>query len=453
LFGCPAGLATDSGGDVFVADSPVTAFPNIVGASGLREISPTGVVTTVDGGSGGGVAIDHLGNIYIADAAGSVIEKVALLGTGAVTTLAGVAGTSGSADGPGVSATFNEPASVALDPVGNVFVADAGNNTIRKITPAGVVSTLAGAAAKSGSADGTGAAASFSNPVGLAADLGGNVYVADSRNDAIRRIAPGGIVTSFKVTVGLQPWNVASDGAGNLYVVTTGAAGSTIQKITPAGAMTPFAGAAASFEFAGILASDPTLNFTYGGAVATDAAGNVYVADTFNQTIRKITPAGAVTTLAGTTGAGGHDDGTGAAARFLYPQGIATDGDNNVLVADSGNNTIRKITSAGVVTTLAGLAGQEGNADGSGSAASFSNPTSLAVDESGNIYVADTGNSVIRKVTPQGVVKTVVGVRGVTSFEPGPLPGLISHPFGIAIGNGSLYFTAENGIAVVDHFP
>jgi sugar lactone lactonase YvrE len=451
LFGCPAGLATDSGGDVYVADTPVTDFPNIVGASALRKISPAGVVTTADGGSGGGVATDSLGNIYIANSGGSIIVKVST--TGAVTTLAGVAGTTGSADGPAAAATFNEPASVALDPAGNVFVADTGNNAIRKITPAGVVSTFAGAASKSGSAEGTGTAARFSAPVGLAAGAGGNVYVADSANDAVRQITAGGTVSSFKAMAGLQPWNLAADSTGNLYVVATGTGGSTIQKITPAGVMTTFAGAAANFQFVGLAPLYAGQSVTYGGAVATDAAGNVYVADTFNETIRKITPDGTVTTLAGTTGVGGHADGTGAAAQFLYPQGIATDNDNNVFVADTGNNTIRKITAAGVVTTLAGTAGNAGSADGSGPAASFNRPTSLAADDSGNLLAADTGNNTLRKITPQGVVTTIVGRPGISSFEPGPLPGLLSQPLGIAISGTSLYVTSENGVAVVDYFP
>jgi sugar lactone lactonase YvrE len=453
LFGCPDGLATDGGGNIYVADTGVADFSvsqGIAGNDALRKITPAGVVTTVAGVSGGGVAADNLGNVYVADSGSGTIDKIAP--TGSVTTLAGMPGTTGSADGLGGAATFNAPASVALDRVGNIFVADSGNNTIRKITPVGVVTTFAGAAVQSGNADGTGAAASFSNPVGLAADAGGNVYVADTGNDTIRKIMPGGVVTSLKGTVGPEPWNLAADGAGNLYVVAAGAGAGIIQRITAAGVVTTFAGAAANFAFSlpPLYLGQP---WTYAGAVATDAAGNVYVADTFNETIRKITPAGTVTTLAGTFQVKGHADGTGAAAEFLDPQGIATDSGNNVFVADTGNNTIRKITSAGVVTTLAGAAGTSGSADGSGSAASFNGPTSLAADESGNIYVADTGNDMIRKITPAGVVTTVVGMPGIAGFTPGPLPGVISHPLGIAISGTSLYVTSENGVAVVEYFP
>jgi sugar lactone lactonase YvrE len=454
LFGCPAGLATDGSGNIFVADTAVVDFTvsqGIVGSDALREITPGGVVTTVDGVSGGGVATDHLGNIYIADSASSTIDKIAP--TGSVTTLAGMPGTTGSADGLGTAARFNAPASVALDAAGNVFVADSGNNTIRKITPAGAVTTFAGAPAQIGNADGNGAEASFANPMGLAADVSGNVYVADSGNDAIRKITAAGVVTSIKGTIGPNLWNLAIDGAGNLYVVAAAAVGAgTIQKITPAGVTTTFAGAAANFDFVlpPLYVGQP---WTYAGAVATDATGNVYVADTFNETIRKITPVGVVTTLAGTTQVKGHADGSGTAARFVDPQGIATDSDNNVFVADTGNNTVRRITSAGVVTTLAGTPGIGGSADGRGSAASFNGPTSLAVDESGNIYVADTGNDTIRKITPDGVVTTVVGMAGIAGFTQGPLTGVISRPLGVAISGASLYVTSANGVAIVEHFP
>ena len=138
--------------------------------------------------------------------------------------------------------------------------------------------------------------------------------------------------------------------------------------------------------------------FYYPFGVAVDSAGNVYVADTGNNTIRKVTPAGVVTTLAGLAGSSGSADGTGSAARFNYPSGVAVDSAGNVYVADTGNNTIRKVTPAGVVTTLAGLAGSPGSADGTGSAARFYYPHGVAVDSAGNVYVADT----VQQHDPQG---------------------------------------------------
>ncbi len=282
------------------------------------------------------------------------------------TTLAGQASI-GSADGTGSAARFYYPAGVATDSSGNVYVADRSNSTIRKITPAGVVTTLAGLAGYQGSADGTGSAARFYYPFGVATDSSGNVYVADGGNDTIRKITPAGVVTTL---AGLAGITGSADGTGS------------------------------------------AARFYNPAAVATDSSGNVYVADTVNYTIRKITPAGVVTTLAGLAGSYGSADGTGSAARFYYPFGVATDSSGNVYVADTDNHTIREITPAGVVTTLAGLAGSYGSADGAGSAARFHYPYGGATDSSGNVYVADSGNNTIRKgfLTPPQLTILLSGV-------------------------------------------
>ncbi len=211
-------------------------------------------------------------------------------------------GLPGSVNGSGTDAQFNSPSSVTVDSSGNVYVADTTNHTIRKISPSTAVTTLAGSAGLPGSTDGTGASARFS-----------------------------------------APWGVA-----------------------------------------------------------VDSSGFVYVADTNNKTIRKITPGGTVTTLAGLAGSAGSADGTGSGARFGNPHGVAVDSAANVYVADTGNNTIRRITSAGVVTTLAGLAGTFGSADGTGGSARFYAPASIAADDAGNLYVADAGNNTMRKIAPGG---------------------------------------------------
>jgi hypothetical protein len=210
-------------------------------------------------------------------------------------------------------------------------------------------------------------------------------------------------------------------------------------------------GGASSFSFLSLFAGNPNdgnAGFDGTGAaarfnspvgVATDVNGNVYVADLLNHTIRKITPAGVVTTLAGTAGTSGSADGTGAAASFNWPIGVATDAGGNVYAADLG--TIRKITPAGVVTTLAGTASVYGSADGTGAAASFYQPRAVATDVNGNVYVADTFNSTIRKITPAGVVTTLVGTAGRKGFQPGVLPGGLSEPSGIAVEGSKIYFS------------
>jgi sugar lactone lactonase YvrE len=185
--------------------------------------------------------------------------------------------------------------------------------------------------------------------------------------------------------------------------------------------------------------------------VAVDDAGNVFVADTFNNSILKVTTDGMVTTLAGdSAGSSGSADGTGVAASFNGPQGVAVDEAGNIFVADSWNNTIRQITLAGVVTTLAGTAGASGSTDGAGAAARFNYPQSIVVDGTGNIFVADTGNNAIRKITPSGVVSTIVGGPGSAGNFPGPLPASILSPVGVAIDSstGKLYVTLPDAVMV-----
>jgi len=332
----------------------------------------------------------------------------------AFTNLAGLPGVSGSADGTGSAARFNWPDSVAVDGAGNVYVADENNSTVRKVTPGGMVTTLAGLAGGPGSADGTESAARFNRPLGVAVDSAGNVYVADCANDTIRKVTPAGGVTTLAGLAGAQgsadgtgsaarfysPGGVAVDSTGNVYVADS--YNHAIRKITPAGGVTTLAGLAGIAGFADGLGS--AARFYVPASVAVDPAGNVYVADQFNQSIRKISPAGLVATLAGQVENAGSADGVGRAAQFYYPRGVAVDSAGNVYVGDEYNHTIRQITPTGLVTTLAGLAGNPGTADGLGSAARFNNPGGVAVDGAGYLYVADIWNHRITKGTPPACI-------------------------------------------------
>jgi len=448
-------VAVDSSGNVYVADS---------GNSTIRKITPAGVVSALAGPAGqtgstdasgsaarfywaSSVAVDGSGNVYVADMANSTIRKISP--AGAVSTLAGSALQSGSVDGTGSAARFNSPFSVAVDGSGNDYVGDCLNSTIRKIAPAGVVSTLAGLPEHTGSTDGTGSAARFFNPQGVAVDRSGNVYVADTFNGNIRKITPAGVVSTLADATGsaayfYHPFGVAADGSGNIYVADTG--NNTIRKITAAGVVSTLAGSAG--QCGSTDGTGAAAGFCNPSGVAVDGSGNIYVADLYNYTIRKITPAGVVSTLAGSPGQSGSTDGTGADAPFYQPDGVAVDGSGNVYVADRLNSTIRKITPAGVVSTLAGSPGQTGSTNGTGSAARFYNPQGLAVDGSGNIYIADTDNSTIRKITPAGIVTTVVGSAAERGTIAGPLPASLFRPAGVAFipATGSLFITVPDAV-------
>jgi len=395
----PAGVVTRFGGN--------TVNNNPCG-------STNGASTVAQFNGPNGVAVDGAGNVYVADTFNNKIRKITPAGV--VSTLAG-SGAFGAADGAGGTASFRSPRGVAVDAAGNVFVADTQNHTIRQVTPGGVVSTVAGLAQTSGLVNDIGTAARFNNPWGIAVDTSGNLYIAELNNHAIRKIAndaPRTVTTLAGGTFGSQdgtgpgprfngPRGVAVDGAGTVYLADTG--NNRIRQVTAAGVVTTLAG---SFRNGGFDGAGATARFNNPEGIAVDAAGVVYVADTTNDNIRKIA-LGTVTTLAGFAGSFGSADGAEGAARFGLPFGVAVDSSRTVYVADRGNNTIRKITPAGVVTTFAGLADNGGNVDGTGSAARFGSPAGVAVDSAGTAYVFDAGNGTVRKITPDRVVTTLAG--------------------------------------------
>jgi sugar lactone lactonase YvrE len=314
-----------------------------------------------------------------------------------VTTFAG--SSSGYSDGTGTAAQFNAATGVTVDTAGNVYVADQNNHRIRKITNAGVVTTFAGSGTP-GTGDGTGTAAQFNAPLTVSIDDSDNLYVCDSGSHRIRKITPGGVVTTFAGsssgsadgtgTAALfnTPHNTIVDSAGNLFVADIG--NNRIRKITPGGVVTTFAGSSSgSADGTGTAAL-----FSSPSGITIDGSDNLYVADNGNNRIRKITSAGVVTTFAGSSS--GSADGTGTAALFSNPWGVSIDSAGSLYVSDSGNLRIRKITSAGAVTTIAGST--TGSNDGSGTAAKFAATTGIIADTTGNLFVADNSNHRIRKI-------------------------------------------------------
>ena len=509
-FDVMGGLAVDSTGNIYVAEWNKAL---------IRKITPAGVVTTLAGsaglwGSADGtgsearflqpyyVAVDSTGTLYVSDAGNCNIRKITPAGV--VSTFAGLAMARGSADGAGSAARFLAPEGIAVDQAGNVYVADAGNSTIRKITPGGVVTTFAGTAGAVGSADGIGTNARFRSPIGLAVDATGTVYVSDGADNTIRKISPAGEVSTLaglatdhslgsadgtaieaRFQAAIQ---VAAGPAGDTFVTDT--LNRTVRQIAASGSVTTLAGSSADtspgivdgpastarFVEPGPIAADAagtvfvgeksngtvrkisaakivsTLNasarFGGVGGVAIDAAGNVYVSDDHKHTVNRISPAGVITTLAGSTGIAGSTDGSGVAASFNQPAGLAVDPAGNLFVADTNNHLIRKITSDGQVTTVAGAAGQSGEADGLASNARFNFPSSVSLDPAGNLFVADSSNSTVRQITPAGMVSTVAGSPQTAGYADGAGAQVrFDHPGNISVNAaGNLFVSSGSTI-------
>jgi sugar lactone lactonase YvrE len=449
-FDQPGALWTD-GATLYVSDS---------GNGRIRKVAiATGDVTTVPRGSGGyytpprGMTSPDGTNLYLT-ASDNTIRKM-VIATGDVTTLAGASGftLTPAADGTGSAARFNAPSAISTDGT-NLYVLDRGNEIIRKVVIAtGEATTLAGGVGIAGFADGTGSAARFSLLSGIDCD-GTDLYVADRRNNAVRKVA---IATGEVTTVAGAPASSADGAAGaatfhapmglaswgtNLYVADT--ENHTIRKIAiPTGEVTTLAGSPGCIGSADGTGFDARFHSPMG--IATDGA-NLYVADSYNCSIRKVVIAtGEVTTVAGSAGEYGDIDGTGAGASFRGPFGVATDG-TNLYVTDAESHTIRKVVIAtGEVTTVAGASGIAGHANGTGAAATFDHPHGIALD-GGILYVTDQLNCTIRKIVlATGAVTTLAGFPGLSGTEDGTgSEARLLYPEGVVSDGTNLYVSDSN---------
>ncbi len=403
-----------------------------------------GSITSFNGPTG----IVSFSNVfYITDTNNARIRKITLDGTDTI--FAG-SGTASFLDDTGTNAKFNGPQGITIDIAGTIYVADTNNNRIRKITPDGTVTTFAGSGTAS-YLDGTGTNARFDTPYNLAVDIAGNVYVSDTNNNRIRKITSAGVVTTFAGSgtatflngTGTNasfnsPRGIVIDASSNIYIADT--FNHCIRKITSAGVVSTFAGSG-NATFSDGTGSSAGFNTPYG--INMDVFGNFYVADYNNNRIRKITSAGVVTTIAG-FGTATYLDGTGTNAGFYNPAGVAADSFGNIYVSDKGNSYIRRIEMMGVqVDTFAG-SGTATFINGTGWFAGFNGPNDIAIDPFENLYIADSGNNRIRKITPDGIVTTLAGSGAATYLDStGTLAG-INNPYGI------IYEPNSGNLFVVD---
>ena len=461
-FNSPTGIAIDSSGNLYVTDSKNNLIRKVTSAGAVTTLAGQILVSGSTVGSGTaarfkgptGIAINGT-TLYVTDTENQVIRKVTTAGVSSA--FVGTVGSPGSANGTGTAALFKRPQAAVVDGGGNVFIADTDNSTIRKATSAGVVTLFAGTAGSQGGTNGTGTVARFSKPTGIGRDASNNLYVTDVAGQTVRRITSAAVVTTFAGSNGVSgstngstgtsarfssPSGVVVDSSGNIFI--GDGANGTVRRITSAGAVTTFVGTAGSQG-----STDGTgagAMFYRPAGIARDANNNLYVADPVANTIRKITTGGVVTTLAGYSAVVGANDNTGSLAGFRGPSGVVADSSGNLFIADTGNHTIRKVTPAGVVTTFAGLAGTAGSTNATGTSARFNSPNGLAIDSSNNIYVADTGNHTIRKVTSGGVVTTVAGLAGISgSTNATGTSARFNSPAALAVTSAGILYVADTG--------
>ena len=483
----PSEMAFDSAGNLYIVDSSNNV---------IRKVH-AGITTTVAGngdsgysGDGGaatsatfsgptGVAVDAAGNLYIADPNNDRIRKVDV--NGIITTVAGIRlGYSGDG-GPATSALLNNPGAVAVDAAGNLYIADSGNSRIRKVDTNGIITTVAGNGTAGFAGDGGAAtSAQIRSPQAIAVDAAGNLYIADYRNNRVRKVSVGGIITTVAgnggggspvdggqaTSTGLpDPIGVALDAAGNLYIST---GYHVIRKVAVGGTITTVAGfpyiandgscyalSTVCFSGDGGLATGQNVRFYGNTGVVVDATGNLYIADSGNNRIRKVNTSGIITTAVGNgTQSNSGDGGLATKAQFYTPAGIALDGAGNLYVADYDNKVIRKIDAVGKISTVAGIeprpsvtftGGYSGDG-GAATSAKLNEPSGVAADATGNLFIADTKNHRIRKVSASGTITTVVGTGtgGYLGDDGVATSAQLYNPTSVAVGAAGILYIADS---------
>ena len=436
----PADVAVDVAGNLYIADRgnyrirKVDSSGTITTFAGSGELGFGGFVG--DGfpadeahlWSPYGVAVDDAGNIYIADERHNRVRKVD--SSGIISTVAGSGWNGYGGDGgPAAEARLSSPYCVAVDSAGNIYIADRGNYRIRKVDSSGTITTITGSV-KPGDG-GPAVHAQLRSPNGVATDSYGNLFIADPGNDRIRKVDSSGIISTVAGTgesgfsgdggpaIQAQlatPYGVATDGAGNLFIADY--SNRRIRKVDSSGVISTVAGSGESYFFGGDGGPAVQAHLGYPADVATDGAGNLFIADRRNDRIRKVDSSGTITTVSGSGEKGfGGDGGPAVDALLNYPAGIAVDRAGNLFIADTSNDRIRKVDSSGVISTVAGTGKRGFGGDGGPAVqAQLSYPDDVATDGNGNLFIADRHNHRIRKVDSSGTITTVAGTGSFGAF-------------------------------------
>ena len=481
----PGGMALDDAGNLYIADSRNHRVRRVDANGTMITLAGTGVYGY--GGDGGpaikaqlfrpeGVALDGAGNLYIADTVNHRIRRVDSKGT--ITTMAGSGGVAfdgggySGDSGPAIEAQLSWPADVTVDGAGNLYIADTANRRIRRVDANGTITTIAGTGFMGYSGDGGPAIeAEFSRPRAVASDNSGNLYIADTANHRIRRVDAMGVIATIAgtgrrgysgeggpaVEADLSwPEGLTLDSTGNLYIADSG--NHRVRRVDGTRTINTVAGTG-EVGYIGDGGLGVEAQLVQPEDVAVDEAGNLYIADRSSHRIRRVDSAGTITTVAGTGRAGYSGDGGPAVdAQLSLPKGVAVDASGNLYIADSFYHRIRRVDSAGTITTIAGT-GRAGYSGDGGPAieAQLRSPYGMAVDGAGNLYIADRDNHRIRRVDATGIITTIAGTgeRGLLFLgDGGPaVEAPLSWPEGVAVdGSGNLYIadTVNHRIRRVD---
>jgi sugar lactone lactonase YvrE len=408
-----------------------------------------------------GIAVDRVGNVFISDNSNHRVRKISA--EGIITTVAGngVGGYSGNG-GPAVAANLYQPRGLAFDGGGNLYVGDYFNHMVRRVNTAGIITTAAGTfvgnspLGTGGFAGdgGHGLLAVLRNPMGIAIDPSGNLYIADSNNRRIRKVAAlTGTISTFAGNGLLgggkdtQNRTIAVSPSGEVYV---SGLGRVVYRVVPGGSLEIFAGTD-TFDFAGDGGPAKQASFRGPNGLAVDSAGAVYIADSSNHRIRKVGVDGRIVTVAGSGANGfGGDGGPALAASLSTPYAIAVDKDGALYIGDNGNLRIRKVTPDGIIRTIAGNGQMGFNGDGLAVGASLNGVSGIVVDASGAVIISDSNNQRVRKITPDGQLRTIAGTGNVGYNGDGPALSVnFFTPWGLALDpEGTLYIADTNNTRI-----